>query len=185
VRAGVALEKGAALNISSSDVILLAHAAFGVLGCLTALWVFVETLNARPANAGRIQAAALLTALLMTAGWICGGYWYVHFYPRERALILGGPWPFAHNFFMETKEHLFFVVAILAFLLPITTRERLHSNSAARTLVLSVAGLIVVTGLSVEAAGAIIDHGVKIALLQDALKGTHSWIPQSLQSLRN
>jgi hypothetical protein len=173
------------LNISNSDVFLLAHAAFGVTGCLAALWVFVETLNARSANAGRIQTAAVITALMIALGWICGGYWYVHFYPAEKALILAGPWPFAHNFFMETKEHLFFVVAVLAFLLPITTRESLHSNSAARTLVLSVSGLIVATGLSVEAAGAIIDHGVKIALLQDALKGAHSWIPGSLQSLRN
>lgn len=156
------------MNISKSDVILLAHAAFGILGCLAALWVFVETLNARPANTGRIQTAALLTALLMTAAWICGGYWYVHFYPPEKALIVAGPWPLAHKFFMETKEHLFFVVAILAFLLPVAARESLHSNSAARTLVLAVAGLIVVMGLSVEAAGAIIDHGVKIALLQDA-----------------
>jgi hypothetical protein len=172
-------------NVSNSDVILLAHAAFGVTGCLAALWVFVETLNARPANSGRIRTGALVTAALMTAGWICGGYWYVHFYPLEKALILGGPWPFAHNFFMETKEHLFFVVAILAFLLPITTRESLHSNSGARALVLSVSGLIIVTGLSVEAAGAIIDHGVKIALMHDALKGAHSWIPPSLQSLRN
>jgi hypothetical protein len=172
-------------HISNSDVILLAHAAFGVTGCLAALWVFVETLNAKPANSGRIRTAALLTALFMAAGWICGGYWYVHFYPPEKALILGGPWPFAHNFFMETKEHLFFVVAILAFLLPITTRESVHSNSAARTLVLVVSGLIVVTGLSVEAAGAIIDHGVKIALLQDALKGAHSWVPLSRQSLGN
>jgi hypothetical protein len=177
--------EGALVNIPASDVILLAHAAFGVTGCLAALWVFVETLNARPANSGRIQTATLLTALFMAAGWICGGYWYVHFYPPEKTLILGGPWPFAHNFFMETKEHLFFVSAVLAFLLPITTRESLHSNSAARTLVLSVAGLIVVTGLSVEAAGAIIDHGVKIALLHDTLKGAHSWIPRSLQSLRN
>jgi hypothetical protein len=172
-------------NISNSDVILLAHAAFGVMGCLAALWVFVETLNARAGNAGRIRTGALLTALLMAAGWICGGYWYVHFYPPEKALILGGPWPFAHNFFMETKEHLFFIAAVLAFLLPITTRESLHSNSTARTLVLSVSGLIVITGLSVEATGAIIDHGVKIALLQDALKGAHSWIPLSPQSLRN
>ncbi len=170
---------------SISDVVLLSHAAFGVIGCLAALWVLVETLNARPGNADRIRTAAMMTALLMTAGWICGGYWYVHFYPPEKALILGGPWPFAHNFFMETKEHLFFVVAILAFLLPIATRESLHSNSAARMLVLSVSGLIVVTGLSVEAAGAIIDHGVKIALLQDALKGAHAWIPSPLQSLRN
>lgn len=160
------------MNISSSDVILLAHAAFGVTGCLAALWVFVETLNARPGNARSIQRAALITAIMMTLGWICGGYWYVHFYPAEKALILGGPWPFAHNFFMETKEHLFFVAAVLAFLLPITTRESMHSNRAARILVLSVSGLILVTGLSVEAAGAIIDHGVKIALLQNALKGT-------------
>jgi hypothetical protein len=154
------------LNISSSDVILLAHAAFGVTGCLAALWVFVEALNAKPSNAARIQTGALLTVVCIAGAWICGGYWYVHFYPPEKALILKGPWPFAHNFFMETKEHLFFVTAVLALLLPITARERLYSNSAARKLVLSVAGLIVITGLALEGAGAVIDHGVKIALLR-------------------
>jgi hypothetical protein len=154
------------LNISSSDVILLAHAAFGVTGCLAALWVFVEALNAQPSNAARIQTGALLTAVCIAGAWICGGYWYVHFYPPEKALILKGPWPFAHNFFMETKEHLFFVTAVLALLLPVTARERLYSNSAARKLVLSVAGLIVITGLALEGAGAVIEHGVKIALLR-------------------
>src|ERR1019366_3068984 len=159
------LEKGKPLNIANSDVILLAHAAFGVLGCLAALRVFVETINARPANAGRIRAAALVTALLMTAGWVCGGFWYVHFYPPEKALILGGPWPFAHNLFMETKEHLFFVTAILAFLLPIATREEADSNASARKLILALSGLIVITGLTIEGAGAVINHGVKVALL--------------------
>jgi len=154
-----------ALNISSSDVILLAHAAFGVAGCLAAVWVFVEALNAQPANVVRIRTAAVVAAICMAGAWICGGYWYVHFYPPEKALILKGPWPFAHNLFMETKEHLFFITAILAFLLPIATRERLYSNPAARKLVLSVAGLIAITGLAVEVAGAVIDHGVKIALL--------------------
>ena len=156
------------LNISSSDVILLAHATFGVTGCMAALWVFVETLNARPANTGRIRTAALVAAVCMAAAWICGGYWYVHFYPAERALILKGPWPFAHTLFMETKEHLFFITAILAFLLPLTTREELSANPAARKLVLSTAALIVITGLALEGAGAIIDHGVKVALLQNA-----------------
>lgn len=147
-------------------MILLAHAAFGVTGCLAALWVFVEALNAQPSNAARIQTGALLTAVCIAGAWICGGYWYVHFYPPEKALILKGPWPFAHNFFMETKEHLFFVTAVLALLLPVTARERLYSNSAARKLVLSVAGLIVITGLALEGAGAVIEHGVKIALLR-------------------
>lgn len=153
------------MNISFGDVILLAHAAFGVTGCLAALWVFVEALNAQPANAVRIQVAALVAAVCMIGAWLCGGYWYLHFYPAERVLILNGPWPFAHNLFMETKEHLFFATAILAFLLPIATREKLYSNPSARKLVLSVAGLILFTGLSLEGAGAVIDHGVKIALL--------------------
>jgi hypothetical protein len=157
--------------ISSSDIILLAHAAFGVTGCLAGLWVFVEALNARPGNAVRIRAAALLTAVSISAAWICGGYWYVHFYPAEKALILNGPWPFAHNLFMETKEHLFFVTAILAFLLPVVTRDKLYSNAAARKLVLSVAALIVITGLALEGAGAVIEHGAKIALLRSGAKG--------------
>jgi hypothetical protein len=159
------------MNISTSDVVLLAHAGFGVVGCLAALWVLVEALNARPGNAARIRTAALITAVCMAGAWICGGYWYVHFYPPERALILKGPWPFAHNLFMETTEHRFFVTGILAFLLPIATRERLDSNAAARKLVLSVAALIVVTGLAVEGAGAVINHGAKIAMTAQDSKG--------------
>ena len=158
------------MNISSSDVILLSHAGFGVTGCMAALWVFVEALNARPENAARIRAAALIAAVCIAAAWICGGYWYVHFYPPEKALILKGPWPFAHNLFMETKEHLFFVTGILALLLPIATRETLYFNSGARKLVLSVAGLVAISGLAVEGAGAVIDHGVKVALLQTTAK---------------
>lgn len=159
------------MNISGKDVLLLAHATFGVTGCVAALWAFVETLGARLENIGRIRAAAMTAAVCMGASWIVGGYWYVTFYPPEKTLILNGPWPFAHNLFMETKEHLFFVTGILAFLLPIITSEKLYSNPAARKLALSVAGLVVITGLAVEGAGAIIDHGVKVALLQKTAGG--------------
>jgi hypothetical protein len=148
------------------DILLLAHASFGAIGCLAALWVFVEALSARPENAARIRIAAFVAAASMAGAWICGGYWYVHFYPPEKALILKGPWPFAHNIFMETKEHLFFITGILAFLLPLATRENLYANSGARKLVLSIAGMIAITGLAVEGAGAVIDHGVKVALLR-------------------
>ncbi len=158
------------MNISTKDLIVLAHAAFGVTGCMAAIWVFVETLSAKPESAHRIQVAALVAALCMAVAWLCGGYWYVQFYPADKALILKGPWPFAHNVFMETKEHLFFITGILAFLLPITTREKLYSNPAARRLVLSVAGLIVITGFAVEGAGAVISYGVKTALLNNLAK---------------
>ena len=72
------------MNVTASDVILLAHATFGVLGTLSAVWVFVETLNAREQNVQRIRAAALAVAIFMVAAWILGGYWYLHFYPAKR-----------------------------------------------------------------------------------------------------
>jgi hypothetical protein len=107
----------------------------------------------------------------MGAAWILGGYWYVHFYPAEKAIILKGPWPFAHNLFMETKEHLFFITGLLSFYLVIAVRDKIYASPAARKMVLSVSLLIVLTGLAVEGAGAIIDHGVKIALLRGNSKG--------------
>jgi hypothetical protein len=160
------------MNITGSDVIVLTHAGFGVLGSLMALWVFVEALNAREENAERTRKAAGAVAVCMGAAWILGGYWYVHFYPADKALILKGPWPFAHNLFMETKEYLFFATLILSFYLPIAARDRLYSNTAARRMVLSVTMLIVLTGLAIEGAGAVISHGAKVALLGAGVKGT-------------
>jgi hypothetical protein len=154
------------VNVTVSDVILLAHAAFGVLATLSAVWVFVEALNARDQNLQRIRAAALAVAIFMVAAWIFGGYWYLHFYPAEKAMVLRGPWPFAHNVFMETKEHLFLMTLILSFYLPIAARDKLASNAAARSMVLSVAALIALSGLALEGAGAVIDHGVKVELLR-------------------
>ena len=153
------------MNITASDMILLAHSMFGVFGIMAALWVFVETLNAREENAGRTRNAALGGALCMIATWIIGGYWYVHFYPFDRALILQGPWPFAHTLFMETKEHLFFITLILALYLPIAASEKLYANVQARKMVLCVAMLIVLSGLAIEGSGAVINHGAKVALL--------------------
>ena len=143
----------------------------GVLGTLLALWVFVEALNAREQNAQRIRTAALAVTTFMVAAWISGGYWYLHFYPAEKAIILGGPWPSAHNLFMETKEHLFFITLILALYLPIVAADKLYANAIARKMVLSVTLLIVCTGMFTEAAGAVVDHGVKIALLQARAQG--------------
>jgi hypothetical protein len=160
------------MNISNSDLIVLAHAAFGVLGSLMALWVFVEALNARQENAERTRKAALAVAICMSAAWILGGYWYVHYYPADKALILNGPWPFAHNLFMETKEHLFFATLILSFYLPIAAWEKLYANRTARKMVLSVTMLIVLTGLAIEGAGAVTSHGAKIALARASVKQT-------------
>jgi uncharacterized membrane protein YwaF len=152
------------MNITASDVILMAHATLGVLGTVAAVWVFVEALNAQESNAARTRTASFAVAAFMIATWIVGGYWYIHFYPPEKAIILMGPWPFAHNLFMETKEHLFLATLVLALYLPFAAAEKLYANRAARNMVLCTALLIAFTGLAIEGAGAIINHGVKVAL---------------------
>jgi hypothetical protein len=146
-----------------SDIILFAHPTFGVLGIIMAVWVFVETLNARPENAARIRLAAFSVTGCIVAAWMLGGFWYVNYYYADKAVILKGPWPWAHNFFMETKEHLFFIPLILALYLPIVARSRLSVSKGARNMVLAVTALIVLNGLAIEGAGAIVNYGVKVA----------------------
>lgn len=154
-----------------SDLILFAHPTFGVLGILAAVWIFVEALNAREDNAARTRLAAYAVAAFIVASWVLGGYWYVHFYAPEKAIILKGPWPWAHNIVMETKEHLFFIPLLLAFYLPFAARGKLYASRAARNIVLSVAALIVLTGLAIEGGGALINYGVKVAYVHTGVKG--------------
>ncbi|MCD4483326.1 hypothetical protein LQR31_02415 [Chromobacterium vaccinii] len=148
------------------DYLLLSHPTFGALGIIAAVWVLVETLNASEGNAARIRLASRATALCIGLSWILGGYWYVHFYGHDKALILKGPLPYAHNLVMETKEHLFFIVLILAFYLPIAAAGRLHENAVARRMTAATAALLALTAFAVEGGGAIISFGVKAALLQ-------------------
>jgi len=59
----------------------------------------------------------------------------------------------------------------LGLLSPHCSTGRLYSNAVARKMVLCVSMLIVLTGLSIEGAGAVIDHGVKVALLRPTAEG--------------
>ena len=148
------------------EVILFAHPTFGVLGIIAAVWIFVEALNADEANAGRIKTAAYAVTLFIVLAWLVGGYFYVLDYGADKAIIMAGSWSWAHSFFMETKEHLFFIPLILALYLPIVARLNLAVDRSARAMVMAVSALIVLSGLAIEGAGAIISFGVRVGLAQ-------------------
>ena len=101
----------------------------------------------------------------MWLAFVVAGYFYVLFYKTDKAIILKGPWPFAHNFFMETKEHLVIMLLMLATYLPIATAGKLWDNPGARRVVLWVAGIIIMLALTMEGEGGIIAMGVKVGLL--------------------
>jgi hypothetical protein len=150
--------------VTLNDFVLLLHATLGVLGLLCAFWVFCETLQVSEANIKRIRGVAVAGAVFMGLAWSAGGFWYIHYYPADKGLILKGPWPFAHTVFMETKEHLFFLTLILSFYLPLACRDPLYLHQTARRMVLWVSLLVFLTGMGLEGAGAIINHGAEVAL---------------------
>jgi hypothetical protein len=131
------------------EIILMLHVLFGMLCILASLWVFVDVLNANEKNLRRIQWLSLAAAVCMWLAFVVGGYWYVVDYPADKAIILKGPWPFAHKYFMETKEHLVIMLLLLVTYLPIAASNNLAANKDARRLVLWVAALIPLLGLMI------------------------------------
>jgi hypothetical protein len=145
---------------------LMAHVFFGVMGFVLAVAIFVYVLNANEKNIARIRKMSLMVPLFMIFSYIVGGWWYVvHYYP-ERDIIKSGSWVWAHTFFMEFKEHLFFVLLMLSILLPIIVyKNDLITEKGNRNLVLTILALIVLLGFTMDGAGAIISRGVIVGLM--------------------
>lgn len=145
--------------------LMMVHVLFGMLCIVAAVWVFVDVLNVSEANIARIRMLSVAVAVFMWLAYLIGGYWYVTQYYADKAIILKGPWPWAHNFFMEMKEHVLLGLLLLTTYLPIAAASNLVANKSARTLVLWVVGLIALIGVGMDGSGAIIGLGVKVGLL--------------------
>jgi hypothetical protein len=148
-----------------TNLILMFHATLGLLFIMGSLWVFVDVLNINDRNISRVRTISQGLAALMWMVYLVGGYWYVTSYAPEKALILKGPWPFAHDFFMETKEHVVLLLVLIASFLPILASNDIVHGKYVRSLMLWMAGLMTFIGISMEGAGAIISMGAKIASL--------------------
>ncbi len=94
----------------------------------------------------------------MWAAFLLAGWWYVTAYKADKAIILRGPWPFAHNLVMETKEHLVIGLLLAATYLPIVASEDLAVNKGAR-LMLCITGIVAGLALAMDAEGGIVAMG--------------------------
>ena len=148
-----------------NEIILMAHVLFGVACLITAAWLFVDVLHVSETNMARIRRMSWAAAAFMWLAFLIGGYWYVTAYKVDKAIILKGPWPFAHNMVMETKEHLVIMLLLLASYLPVVASDNLFASKDARKLMLWVTAIIALLALAMDGEGAIISMGVKVALL--------------------
>lgn len=148
------------------QAVLMLHVLFGVLAIMIAVAVLVYLVNVKEQNIPRIKNLSILVALSTILSYLIGGYWYVTYYAAERDIIRAGPWPWAHTFFMEVKEHIFFVLLFLSIYLPIVVyKDSLLKNEENRKLALLVVVFIILIGLAVDGSGAIISRGLIMSLL--------------------
>jgi hypothetical protein len=144
---------------------VMVHVFFGVLGILLALALLVYVINVSEKNMPRIRSLSLYTAVSLIISYIVGGWWYVVYYAPERDIIKAGAWKWAHNFFMEWKEHVFFALLFLGILLPIVAyRNDLMAPENKRLMVI-IASLVVILGLAMDGSGGVISRGVIVGLL--------------------
>jgi hypothetical protein len=148
-----------------TQLILMSHVLFGIACIVAAVWMFVDVLNANEGNLRRIRIMSWTAAAVMWLAFIIAGFWYVVYYKADKAIILKGPWPFAHSFFMETKEHLVIMLLLLVTYLPIAASNNLVANKDARRVVLWVTGLVAIIALLMDGEGGMIASGVKMAEL--------------------
>jgi uncharacterized membrane protein len=153
------------------ELMTMPHVVFGVFGILFAVWVAVEAANSSEANQRRLKLASIGTMLSLWLSYLIGGWWYVVYYGAavsnsDRSIILAGPWKWSHSFFMEAKEHIFFMLILLSILLPIVTfRNQVFKDKKIRNLTIVIALTIVILGLGMEGFGAMISKGVKMSLM--------------------
>lgn len=98
------------------ELLVAAHIALGELGILAFVWVVAELVHG-PSETGvlRAKGAALAGTALFFAAWLVGGtYYVVHYGSVIKPVILKGTWPWTHDIFMDTKEHIFLFLPFLS-----------------------------------------------------------------------
>lgn len=147
------------------EALLLVHPTFGVFAILAALWVFVEAYRLDERRLRRMKIASLAVAGFALLAWLSGGLWDSFFYGADREIMRKGSWAFVGDTAMAMKEHLIAVVLLLALYLPILAfATDLRREQSTRLAVMTASAFVVLLGLAMEGAGAILAASVRVGM---------------------
>jgi len=149
------------------EYVLGAHALFGVLTLLSAIWLFVELVEPTKSRILRARTISLALTLFAWITYLVGGYYYVTYYSTSKSIILAGPWTWAHKIVMEAKEHIFFAGLLTATVMPLIVwacGEKMIEDKGLRRSTLALLGLLVLGALALDMMGALISMGVRMSL---------------------
>ena len=98
-------------------ITLIVHVTSGIVGFI-ATYAVLMALFRKKSSLGILRFSSAVAFFSYLTSWFAGGYYYVFRYGSEvKPIIKGGDNPWAHAFFMETKEHVFLLLPILTFML--------------------------------------------------------------------
>lgn len=147
---------------------ILLHAGLGDFGSLLFLWVMVETINATDKGFVRAKTVSLIGLLLFVASWIVGGYYYVVTYGSAvKPVITASEFSWAHSIIMETKEHVFLflpVLAVLVWLVLKSAKGWKDMTKEGRTALGVLSIFVFLLGFSMALMGFLIAVGARAAL---------------------
>ncbi len=147
------------------------HAFLGLLALLLGVWIAAEV-RKREIDVDLVYKLSIALAVIVWLSWITGGWWYVLYYPEDKAIIKAGPMAYAHGFGMETKEHIFYTGLLIATMLPVivsSLKEKIASGNA--KLVFHLALAIIIGGIVLEGLGGLISIGAKAGWMAKAAVG--------------
>ena len=129
---------------------LVIHVLSGVLGIGMHNVVLMHLLKKMP-NYVFVSRLAWWAVVMFLISWTSSAYYYVTYYGANvKPRILAGERPFAHAFFMETKEHIFLILPFLAISIALSATylrtnadDELRKKTAFLTLVAFIIGVVV------------------------------------------
>lgn len=150
--------------VAGTKNLVLTHSITGGMAALALAWLWVEMRYPTKRGVARARLASYLASLFLVAGcWIGGGYYYRTSYGTEtRPLILAGSSPWAHQIVMETKEHIFIFLPVIALAISLTLAstdaESLLKSPDSRRALAMISGFAVLMILITFLMGALISN---------------------------
>lgn len=144
--------------------LLITHIVLGLIG-IGALWALSMALLKKTPNLRFLRASSLTAVIGFVLSWITGGIYCVTYYGGPvKAAIKAGPNPWAHSFFMETKEHVFLLLPFISLALALAFffgGERIIGDDKKRRALFVVAIIATLIGIFSALSGILISGSVR------------------------
>lgn len=138
---------------------LITHIAFGLVGFIATYATLMVLLKREP-SIKMLRVTSVTAFLSYLVSWLASGYYYVLKYGADvKPIVKDGNNPWAHSFFMETKEHVFLLLPILTFMLALIfflRGDEVASKGKMKQVVIYITVLTAILTLIITASGILV-----------------------------